>query len=247
MLFRSALAQETVALRREIVKRKPADTSRREALADALLRLGIGLALGMHPDALPALREAEQITRELAKASPAFKANLAEVLTELGRFCPLQSCATGEGLAAAREAVQIYRPLAISTPALQVNLAEALTATAVEYMALTQPQLALAPIQEAVAITGAMTNTTPASRNARATALVLQAQILSLLKQPTKPVKAAKEATPKGPEGMGADADPIQKMADASLRLQNAINFTELGQWDRALQASLEAVDQLRD
>ena len=165
------LAPAAAALARQILGLLPADSGPADR-AYWLSALGLRLsALGRPAGALTAEREAVDMYRELAAASPdRYRPDLAQSLTNLGvTFSALGR--PGDALPVTEEAVAIRRELAAASPdRYRPDLAQSLTNLGVRFSALGRPADALPPTRRPSPSAGswpppARTATAPTSPN----------------------------------------------------------------------------------
>ena len=203
--------------------------------------------VGERKAALVAAREAVELYRGLAEASPAAYtpglamslSNLANCLSEVGE--------RNEALVAAREAVELYRGLAEVSPAAYTpDLAMSLSNLANCLSAVGDRDGALGAAREAVRLRRALAEVSPAAYTPRlAGSLNNLANCLSAVGDWKGALGAAREAVELY-RGL-AEASPQAYTPRLAASLNNLANIlSELGKWNEALVAAREAVELYR-
>ncbi|WMS27303.1 tetratricopeptide repeat protein [Schaalia odontolytica] len=199
--------------------------------------------IGERKAALEAAREAVELYRGLAEASPAAYApdlagslnNLANCLSAVGE--------RNEALEAAREAVELYRGLAEASPAAYApDLAGSLNNLAACLSAVGERNEALEAAREAVRLRRALAEASPAAyAPALAGSLTNLAAFLSAVGERNEALEAAREAVRL--RRALAEASPAAYAPDLAMSLTNLAAFlSEVGKQDEALEAAREAV-----
>ena len=199
--------------------------------------------VGERKAALVAAREAEELYRGLAKASPvAYIPPLAGSLNNLANF--LSEVGDRDGaLVAAREAVELYRGLADDSPAAyNPNLAMSLNNLANVLSEVGDREGALGAAREAVRLRRALAEASPAAYTPRlAGSLNNLAAFLSGVGERNEALVAAREAVELY-RGL-AEVSPAAYTPRLAASLSNlAIRLSEVGDREGALVAAREAV-----
>ena len=203
--------------------------------------------VGERAAALVAAREAEELYRALAEASPAAYTpdlamsltNLANILSEVGK--------QDEALVAAREAVRLRRALAEASPqAYTPNLAMSLNNLANILSEVGKQDEALVVAREAVELYRGLAEASPAAYTPDlAGALNNLAAFLSAVGERNEALVAAREAVELY-RGL-AEASPAAYTPDLAMSLTNLAAFwSEVGKQDEALVVAREAVELYR-
>ena len=199
--------------------------------------------VGERKAALVAAREAEELYRGLAKASPvAYIPPLAGSLNNLANF--LSEVGDRDGaLVAAREAVELYRGLADDSPAAYTpDLAGSLSNLANRLSAVGERNEALEAAREAVALYRALAEASPQTYTPDlAMSLNNLANYLSEVGDRNEALEAVREAVELY-RGL-AESSPETYTPDLAASLNNLANrFSEVGDRNEALVAAREAV-----
>ena len=203
--------------------------------------------VGERKAALVAAREAEELYRGLAKASPvAYIPPLAGSLNNLANF--LSEVGDRDGaLVAAREAVELYRGLADDSPAAYTpDLAGSLSNLANRLSAVGERNEALEAAREAVELYRVLADDSPAAYNPNlAMSLSNLANRLSAVGERNEALEAAREAVEL--YRVLADDSPAAYNPNLAMSLNNLANrFSAVGEQDEALVAAREAVELYR-
>ena len=199
--------------------------------------------VGERKAALVAAREAEELYRGLAKASPvAYIPPLAGSLNNLANF--LSEVGDRDGaLVAAREAVELYRGLADDSPAAYTpDLAGSLSNLANRLSAVGERNEALEAAREAVELYRVLADDSPAAYNPNlAGSLSNLANRLSGVGERNEALVAAREAVEL--YRVLADDSPAAYTPNLAMSLNNLANvLSEVGDREGALGAAREAV-----
>ena len=200
--------------------------------------------VGERNEALVAAREAVELCRGLAEASPqAYTPNLAMSLTNLAnRFSEVGE--RNEALEAAREAVEMYRALVEASPqAYTPNLAMSLTNLANRFSEVGERNEALVAAREAVELYRGLAVVSPAAYTPRlAMSLNNLANILSEVGERNEALVAAREAVRL--RRALAEASPQACTRDLAMSLTNLANrLLEVGERNEALETFVEGFD----
>ena len=203
--------------------------------------------VGERAAALVAAREAEELYRALAEASPAaYTPDLAMSLTNLAN----RLSAVGErneALVAAREAVRLRRALAEASPAAYTpNLAASLTNLANIVSAVGERNEALVAAREAVELYRGLAEASPAAYTPDlAMSLNNLAAFLSAVGEQDEALVAVREAVRL--RRALAEASPQAYTPNLAMSLNNLANIlSEVGKQDEALVVAREAVELYR-
>ena len=200
--------------------------------------------MGERNEALEAAREAVELYRGLAEATPAAYTpnlaaslnNLANILSEVGK--------QDEALEAAREAVRLRRALAEATPqAYTPNLAMSLTNLAAFLSEVGERNEALEAAREAVELYRGLAEATPAAYTPNlAMSLNNLANRLSAVGERNEALEAAREAVELY-RGL-AEASPQAYTPNLAMSLNNLANLlSEVGERTEALETFVEGFD----
>ena len=203
--------------------------------------------VGERNEALVAAREAVELCRGLAEASPqAYTPNLAMSLTNLAnRFS-----AVGErngALVAAREAVELCRGLAEASPqAYTPNLAASLTNLANRLLEVGERNGALVAAREAVELYRGLAEASPQAYTPDlALSLNNLAAFLSEVGERNEALEAAREAVRL--RRALAEVSPAAYTPDLAMSLNNLANsLSDVGERNEALEVAREAVELYR-
>ena len=200
--------------------------------------------VGERKVALVAAREAVELYRVLAEASPAaYTPNLAASLNNLATILSAVG-ERNEALEAAREAVRLRRALAEASPAAYTpDLATSLTNLAIRLTEVGERNEALEAAREAVRLRRALAEASPAAYTPNlALSLNNLANILSAVGERNEALEAAREAVRL--RRALAEASPAAYIPDLAASLTNlAVFLSVLGERNEALEAAREAVD----
>ena len=200
--------------------------------------------VGERKVALVAAREAVELYRVLAEASPAaYTPNLAASLNNLATILSAVG-ERNEALEAAREAVRLRRALAEASPAAYTpDLATSLTNLAIRLTEVGERNEALEAAREAVRLRRALAEASPAAYTPNlALSLNNLANILSAVGERNEALEAAREAVRL--RRALAEASPAAYTPDLAASLTNlAVFLSVLGERNEALEAAREAVD----
>ena len=203
--------------------------------------------VGERKAALEAAREAVELCRGLAEASPqAYTPDLATSLTNLAAFLSGVG-ERNEALVAAREAVELYRGLAeVSPQAYTPDLAMSLTNLANRFSEVGERNEALEAAREAVELYRGLAEASPQAHTPDlAMSLNNLAAFLSEVGERNEALEAAREAVRL--RRALAEASPAAYAPDLAGSLNNlAIRLSEVGERNDALVAAREAVELYR-
>jgi len=203
--------------------------------------------VGERKAALEAAREAVELCRGLAEASPqAYTPDLATSLTNLAAFLSGVG-ERNEALVAAREAVELYRGLAeVSPQAYTPDLAMSLTNLANRFSEVGERNEALEVAREAVELCRGLAEASPQAYTPDlAMSLNNLANILSGVGERNEALEAAREAVRL--RRALAEASPQAYTPDLAASLNNLANILSgVGERNEALVAAREAVELCR-